>query len=62
MPVVRRSLEEVSLEVQREVEQQWQKAGILSAPSKSVVDSPNATELGAHIGGAGLWIGASGLS
>ena len=46
-------------EVQNEVERLWQGAGILSSSEKTVADQESAVELGAHMGGDGMWIGAS---
>ena len=51
--------EPVGGEIQAEVEKRWQLAGILSSADKAVRNSSSATELGAHVGGGGLWIGAS---
>ena len=45
--------------LQKEVEDLWRRAKILSSAGKSVVDEKGGTELGAHFGGTGLWIGAS---
>eukprot|EP00438_Fugacium_kawagutii_P030575 Skav232830 [mRNA] locus=scaffold2600:52216:56365:+ [translate_table: standard] len=44
---------------QRQVEDAWEKAGIVVSQGKSIVDQTSVSELGAFIGGKSGWIGAS---
>ena len=45
--------------LQTQVEELWDKAGILCSPGKSVTNAKGAVELGAFVGGNGCWVGAS---
>ena len=47
------------IRLQKHAELLWSEAGIVVSPGKSVVAAESGVELGAFIGGAGQWIGAS---